>query len=111
MRITYRGAELAARAFAKDGAVTQATVVENKLLGGALEEIRQKQLVRDTQKLRSRSMNRRGKEALSRSIEARVADNDDGIRGTPTVDSILRDALEAIHRNGFGRGAPSRDSR
>jgi hypothetical protein len=48
VRVTYRGAELAARAFPKDGAVTQATVVDNKLLGGALEEIRQKQLVRDT---------------------------------------------------------------
>jgi hypothetical protein len=41
--IRYRGVVLAARPFHKDGCVTQGSIVENKLLSGALTEIRKRQ--------------------------------------------------------------------
>jgi len=41
--IRFQGVALAARPFHKDGCVTQGTIVENKLLSGALSEIRKRQ--------------------------------------------------------------------
>jgi hypothetical protein len=41
--IRFEGGALAARPFHKDGCVTQGAIVENKLLGGALTEIRKRQ--------------------------------------------------------------------
>jgi hypothetical protein len=51
--IRYRGVALAARPFHKDGCVTQASIVENKLLGGALTEIRKRQQQREHELVRS----------------------------------------------------------
>jgi hypothetical protein len=41
--IRFEGVALAARPFHKDGCVTQGSIVENKLLSGALTEIRKRQ--------------------------------------------------------------------
>ncbi len=41
--IRFQGVALAARPFHKDGCVTQGAIVENKLLSGALSEIRKRQ--------------------------------------------------------------------
>ncbi len=43
MSIRFEGVALVARPFHKDGCVTQGTIVENKLLSGALTEIRKRQ--------------------------------------------------------------------
>ncbi|MGB5524318.1 MAG: ISNCY family transposase, partial [Polyangiales bacterium] len=51
--IRYRGVPLAARPFHKDGCVTQASIVDNKLLGGALTEIRKRQQQREEELVRS----------------------------------------------------------
>ncbi len=51
--IRYRGVPLAARPFHKDGCVTQASIVENKLLSGALTEIRKRQQQREQDLVRS----------------------------------------------------------
>lgn len=51
--IRYRGVALAARPFHKDGSVTQASIVENKLLSGALTEIRKRQQHREQELVRS----------------------------------------------------------
>ena len=51
--IRYRGVALAARPFHKDGCVTQASIVENKLLSGALTEIRKRQQQREQELVRS----------------------------------------------------------
>jgi len=51
--IRYRGVALAARPFHKDGCVTQASIVDNKLLGGALTEIRKRQQQREEELVRS----------------------------------------------------------
>ena len=51
--IRYRGVPLAARPFHKDGCVTQASIVENKLLSGALTEIRKRQQQREQELVRS----------------------------------------------------------
>jgi hypothetical protein len=49
---TWEGS-LAARPFHKDGCVTQASIVENKLLSGALTEIRKRQQQREQDLVRS----------------------------------------------------------
>ena len=41
--IRFQGVALSARPFHKDGCVTQGSIVENKLLSGALTEIRKRQ--------------------------------------------------------------------
>jgi transposase len=51
--IRYRGVPLAARPFHKDGCVTQGSIVENKLLSGALTEIRNRQQQREQALVRS----------------------------------------------------------
>ena len=51
--IRYRGVPLAARPFHKDGCVTQASIVDNKLLSGALTEIRKRQQQREQELVRS----------------------------------------------------------
>jgi hypothetical protein len=51
--IRYRGVALAARPFHKDGCVTQGSIVENKLLSGALTEIRKAQQQREQELVRS----------------------------------------------------------
>ena len=51
--IRYRGIPLVARPFHKDGCVTQASIVENKLLSGALSEIRKRQQQREQELVRS----------------------------------------------------------
>jgi transposase len=51
--IRYRGVALAARPFHKDGCVTQASIVDNKLLSGALTEIRARQQQREQELVRS----------------------------------------------------------
>jgi transposase len=51
--IRFQGVALAARPFHKDGCVTQASIVENKLLSGALTEIRKRQQQREEKLVRS----------------------------------------------------------
>ena len=51
--IRFEGIALAARPFHKDGCVTQGTIVENKLLSGALTEIRKRQQQREQELVRS----------------------------------------------------------
>jgi len=51
--IRFQGIALAARPFHKDGCVTQASIVENKLLSGALTEIRKRQQQREHELVRS----------------------------------------------------------
>ena len=51
--IRYRGVPLAARPFHKDGCVTQGSIVENKLLSGALTEIRKRQQQKEHELVRS----------------------------------------------------------
>lgn len=51
--IRYRGVPLAARPFHKDGCVTQGSIVENKLLSGALTEIRKRQQQKEQELVRS----------------------------------------------------------
>jgi len=51
--IRYRGVALAARPFHKDGCVTQGSIVENKLLSGALTEIRKRQQQKEQELVKS----------------------------------------------------------
>ena len=51
--IRFQGVALAARPFHKDGCVTQGAIVENKLLSGALTEIRNRQQQREQALVRS----------------------------------------------------------
>jgi hypothetical protein len=51
--IRYRGVALAARPFHKDVCVTQGSIVENKLLSGALTEIRKRQQQKEQELVRS----------------------------------------------------------
>ena len=53
VRIVHDDRELSARAFHKEGHVRQAAVVENKLLGAALQFAKQMQQERDNKKLQS----------------------------------------------------------
>ena len=51
--IRYGGVALAARPFHKDGCVTQGSIVVNKLLSGALTEIRKRQQEKEQELVRS----------------------------------------------------------
>jgi hypothetical protein len=51
--IRFQGVALAARPFHKDGCVTQASIVENKLLSGALTEIRKRQQQKEQELVKS----------------------------------------------------------
>jgi hypothetical protein len=51
--ICFEGAALAARPFHKDGCVTQGAIVENKLLSGALTEIRKRQQQKEHELVKS----------------------------------------------------------
>jgi transposase len=51
--IRYRGVALAARPFHKDGCVTQGSIVESKLLSGALTEIRKRQQQKEQELVKS----------------------------------------------------------
>jgi transposase len=51
--IRFQGVALAARPFHKDGCVTQGAIVENKLLSGALTEIRKRQQQKEQELVRS----------------------------------------------------------
>ena len=51
--IRFQGVVLAARPFHKDGCVTQGSIVENKLLSGALTEIRKRQQQKEQELVRS----------------------------------------------------------
>jgi hypothetical protein len=62
--IVHDGHELSARAFVKEGHVHQAAIVENKLLGAALQFAKQKQQERDDKKLQSKTVTKRDKRLL-----------------------------------------------
>jgi transposase len=51
--IRFQGVVLAARPFHKDGCVTQGSIVENKLLSGALTEIRKRQQQKEQELVKS----------------------------------------------------------
>jgi len=70
--IVHDGHELSARAFHKEGHVHQAAVVENKLLGAALNYAKQMQLERDDKALRSGSLTKRDQRLL-RARQAQAA--------------------------------------
>jgi len=68
-RARHKGRQLVARAFEKEGHVRQAAIVENKLLGAALQYAKQLQEQRDDHKLQSPSVAKREK----RLVRARQA--------------------------------------
>jgi len=75
IQIRHKGRQLAARAFEKEGHVRQAAIVENKLLGAALQYAKELQERRDDKKLRSRSVTKREKRLLrARQAEASLSD-------------------------------------
>jgi hypothetical protein len=60
---------LAAKPFPREQArITQAAIVENKLLGAVLSDIREKQLLRDKQALGSNKVTLREKERIRHAI-------------------------------------------
>ena len=65
IRIHHRGRLLAARAFHKEGHVRQAAIVDNKLLGAALQHANQLQQQRDDKKLKSPGTTKRDKRLLT----------------------------------------------
>jgi len=67
--IRFQGVALAARPFHKDGSVTQGSIVENKLLSGALTEIRKRQQQREQELVRSAKTKRE-----KRIVRDRLAD-------------------------------------
>jgi hypothetical protein len=68
VRLEYRGQQLAARAFPKDARVSQAAVVENKLLSGALLAIQTKQRERDARALEDRKLTLREEDLFRKSL-------------------------------------------
>lgn len=68
VQIEYRGAELTARAFAKDSHVNPGAIVENKLLGHTLQLIASAQRERDEDRLENRRMTLREAERLRRKM-------------------------------------------
>ena len=58
------GLTLRARALEKEGHVRQAAIVDNKVLGAALQYARELQQQRDDKKLKSRSLTKRDKRLL-----------------------------------------------
>jgi len=64
VRIVHDDHELSARAFHKEGHVRQAAVVENKLLGAALQFAKQMQEERDNKKLQSPALTKRDQRLL-----------------------------------------------
>jgi hypothetical protein len=68
VHIEYRGAELSARAFAKDAHVNPGAIVENKLLGRTLQMIEIAQRERDEQRLRTKRLTMRDRDKLRKSM-------------------------------------------
>jgi transposase len=66
--IRFRGIPLAAHLFHKDGSVTQASIIENKLLSGALTEIRKRQQQREVVLVKS-AKTKREKRIVRRRFE------------------------------------------
>ena len=64
VRIVHDGHELSARAFHEEGHVRQAAVVENTLLGAALQLAKQMQEERDNKKLQSQAVTKRDQRLL-----------------------------------------------
>ena len=64
VRIRHNGQLLRARALEKEGHVRQAAIVDNKVLGAALQYARELQQQRDDKKLKSRSLTKRDKRLL-----------------------------------------------
>ena len=70
--IRFQGVTLAARPFHKDGCVTQGSIVENKLLSGALTEIRKRQQQKEQELVRS-AKTKREKRIVARPLRRPVA--------------------------------------
>jgi hypothetical protein len=69
--IRHGALSLPAKAFPRDQArVTQGAIVENKLPGAVLSDIREKQLARDEKTLRSKKVTIREKKQIRRSMDA-----------------------------------------
>ncbi len=69
--IRHGSTVLPAKTFPKEQArVTQAAIVENKLLGAVLSEIRERQLLRDKKALRSKKLTLREKERIRASMNS-----------------------------------------
>jgi hypothetical protein len=68
VHIEYRGAELSARAFAKDAHVNPGAIVENKLLGRTLQMIEIAQRQRDEQRLKTKRLTLRDRDKLRKSM-------------------------------------------
>lgn len=82
VRIEHQGVELPARAFAKDARVSQAAIVENKALSGALLAIQVKQRERDLHSLEHRKLTLREKDHLRKAM--RQAGQEDRRETTPS---------------------------
>ena len=68
VHIEYQGAELSARAFAKDAHINPAAIVENKALSHTLRVIQAAQLERDAQRLETKRLTLRDKELLRKAM-------------------------------------------
>ena len=66
--IDYKGDALPARAFPKNGCVTQGAIVENKVLAPALREIQRQQAERASQGLSKKRMTLRDEDLLRKSL-------------------------------------------
>ena len=71
LRVHHGGRDFPARPFNEHGGVTQQDVADNKYLGKILDQIRVKQIERDTQKLGEHWHSLREKKRLAASIESR----------------------------------------
>jgi hypothetical protein len=72
VRIRFEDEDLPARAFEKDGNVTQKDVEDNKHLGQVLEVIRKQQLEHSKQQLTSRNRSLREKQRIRDSLRQRT---------------------------------------
>jgi hypothetical protein len=84
VRIEHRGRELSGRAFAKDGRVQQAAVVENKALAGALLAIQAKQREREELVLSKRKRSLREEDLSKRARGEAGQPNRRNLQPTPS---------------------------
>jgi hypothetical protein len=97
VRIFFGGVELAARPFPKDSRVSQAAVVGNKFLAGALTAIQRQQQERDQRALEERRLTQRERALFQQAMDDAWPDiADANAQPTPVVDALVGHALRAV---------------
>jgi hypothetical protein len=118
--LEFRGESLVARAFPKDARVSQAAVVDNKALAGALLDIQAKQRERDQSLLNRRKLTLRDEDHLRKKLgegglEHRRAKRTRSARGVEDTSAasnpILAHALAWARQLSAAQPAPARGSR